>query len=67
MNDQFYAFMAKDAQKEVVVKLIWESGWTDICDHLVGYLQACGFIVDGADIADYFHKSYGYLIEAKDE
>ena len=67
MNDSYFALACKQGDTSVVVKLAWDSSWTDICDSFTGYLQACGFIVDGADVASYFQEVYGDLIEAKED
>lgn len=68
MNDSYYAFVNKERSgRDTIVKLPAGSSWMEICDALVGYLQACGFSIDGADVAEYFQEVYGDLMEAKNE
>jgi len=50
--------------KSVSMRFGNESSWSDICDGFVGYLQACGFLVNGATIMDYFAEAYTDYKEA---
>jgi hypothetical protein len=58
---------SSSATKEVSIRLGPVSSWTDICDNFVGYLQACGFIVDGSDVLYYFNEMYCDIKDKTDD
>lgn len=64
-NKSYFAFVCKQNDDSVVVELGYDSAWSDLCDSFVGYLQACGFIVDGEVVADYFQGMYIDQMEAE--
>jgi predicted RND superfamily exporter protein len=49
---------------EVVVRDS-DSTWMEITDEFVHFLQACGYIVEGIDIADHLTKQYGFQRKEK--
>lgn len=34
--------------------------WTDVADKFIYFLQGCGYIVNGIDVADYLSEQYAF-------
>lgn len=42
-----------------------DRAWTEVTDEFVHFLQACGYIVDGIDVADYLAEQYSFQRKEK--
>lgn len=39
--------------------------WMQVTDEFIHFLQACGYIVEGIDVADYLEEQYGFQRKEK--
>lgn len=50
----------------IVIKDSWAS-WPEVADKFIHFLQACGYIVDGIDVAEYLEEQYGFQRKEKSD
>lgn len=41
--------------------------WMQVTDEFIHFLQACGYIVEGIDVADYLQERYGFQRKEKSD
>ena len=50
----------RDDGSYLQMKLSEDATWHEVCDDFVHFLQGCGYIVQGIDVAEYLMEQYGF-------
>lgn len=44
-----------------------EASWPEVVDEMVHFLQGCGYIVQGVEVAEYLLEEYGFQKQKKEK
>ena len=60
-------FKKKDGESYIQMKLAEDASWIEAVDKFVHFLQGCGYIVKGLDIAEYLLHEYDFQKEKPEQ
>lgn len=55
-------FKCKTPESTVIHRLNEDLTWTEVVDEFVHFLQGCGYIVSGSDVASYLMDQYEFQL-----
>jgi hypothetical protein len=56
----------RDDGSYIQVKISEEATWYEAADGFVNFLQGCGYIVQGIEVAEYLKEQYAFQKEEKE-